>query len=435
MHSDMRLAERPVVPVLPRRAPVPAVVQQHVDEAVQLRRVRSVLARAPHVKLPRLGRLDERIAAHLDGIGVAGPLGAALCLQTLERPGIGEFFAVTVRAIEDRDTERLSRLLAAADALPDGRTGLLSAFGWVDAAALRGLTQPLLDSHDPWWREVGLVAYDQHGLDPAAALEDALADGDAGLRQRALRIAGHRGRTDLRAACVATMGDGNTTTAFEAARAALLTGDRGASIVALEAVATAGGLHGPEALALVLMVAAPDRGLALLAAFAKDRKHARTLVRGAGELGDPHGVPWLIDQMRDPMLARLAGESFSLVTGLDLALLDLECDPPGHLSSGPSDDPDDGDVAMDDDDSLPWPDAGKIHAWWQENHHRFPAGQRFFMGEPPGVAHCIRVLREGAQRQRAVAARYLCLLRPGTPLFHIAAPAWRQLRWLGAVGA
>jgi hypothetical protein len=34
------------------------------------------------------------------------------------------------------------------------------------------------------------------------------------------------------------------------------------------------------------------------------------------------------------------------------------------------------------------------------------------------------------QRQRILAAHYLCLLDPGTPLFNTSAPAWRQQRWL-----
>ncbi|MDQ0588991.1 TIGR02270 family protein [Variovorax paradoxus] len=430
----MPVAEHPAA-MQSGRAPVQLVVQQHVDEAVQLRRVRSVLVRAPHVRLHRLARLDERITAHLDGIGVAGAWGAALSLQTLESAGAAEFFVVTVRAIEDRDTGRLSRLLAAAGALPDGRVGLLSAFGWVEAAALRGLVQPLLDAHDPWWREVGLVACDHHGVDPGGTLIEALADADAGLRQRALRTAGRRGRTDLRAACMASMGDADSVCAFEAARAALLTGDRGASMAVLESIATVGGLHSHEALALVLKAVAPDRGFALLAGFANDRAHARTLVRGAGHLGDPHGIAWLIEQMHDPGLARLAGESFSLITGLDLAFLDLECDPPDALASGPDDDPNNHDVSMDEDDSLPWPDPGKIGVWWQANGHRFPAGQHFFMGEPPSRANCIRVLREGSQRERAAAALHLCLLQPGSPLFPTAAPAWRQQRWLDALAA
>ena len=52
------------------------------------------------------------------------------------------------------------------------------------------------------------------------------------------------------------------------------------------------------------------------------------LIQGAGIAGDPSYVPWLIKQMKDLKLTRLAGESFSLITGLDLAYLDLERRPP-----------------------------------------------------------------------------------------------------------
>ena len=62
---------------------VPQIVQQHADEAAHLRRMRSVLLRAPHAGLLQLGRLDERIEAHLDGLAVAGPAGVALAREGL----------------------------------------------------------------------------------------------------------------------------------------------------------------------------------------------------------------------------------------------------------------------------------------------------------------------------------------------------------------
>jgi hypothetical protein len=51
------------------------VVQQHAEETAFLRNVRSVLVAAPHVKLLHLRRLDDRLAAHLDGLAVAGEFG------------------------------------------------------------------------------------------------------------------------------------------------------------------------------------------------------------------------------------------------------------------------------------------------------------------------------------------------------------------------
>jgi uncharacterized protein (TIGR02270 family) len=134
--------------------------------------------------------------------------------------------------------------------------------------------------------------------------------------------------------------------------------------------------------------------------------------------------------MSDDGKARIAGEAFSLITGLDLARLDLERRPPERLESGPNDDPDDSNVEMDEDNGLPWPDETRVEAWWAENSQRFQPGTRYFMGEPLNGDNCLRVLREGYQRQRIAAALYLSLLNPGTPLFEWRAPARRQQRLL-----
>jgi hypothetical protein len=55
------------------------------------------------------------------------------------------------------------------------------------------------------------------------------------------------------------------------------------------------------------------------------------------------------------------------------------------------------------------------------------------MGEPLNRENCLRVLKEGFQRQRIAAALYLSLLNPGTPLFEWRAPAWRQQRLLATM--
>ena len=146
-------------------------------------------------------------------------------------------------------------------------------------------------------------------------------------------------------------------------------------------------------------------------------------------------MPWLIAQMQDLKRARLAGEAFSFVTGLDLAYLDLERKPPENVEFGPNDDPDDDHVAMDEDDSLPWPDPEKVGAWWSANGHRFASGTRYFMGQPATPSHCLTVLKGGFQRQRFAAAEYLALLQPGTKLFNTAAPTRRQQRLLTEMGA
>jgi uncharacterized protein (TIGR02270 family) len=159
----------------------------------------------------------------------------------------------------------------------------------------------------------------------------------------------------------------------------------------------------------------------------------RLVIEGSGIIGDPRYTAWLISHMRNKPTARIACEAFSLVTGIDVTLSRLEVEPPQDFRPGPSDNPNDNDVTPDPDSGLPWPDVNKIEDWWQANQHRFQKGTRYFMGQPVTKEHCIHVLKTGYQRQRILAAQYLCLLEPGTPLFNTSAPAWRQQRLLAAM--
>lgn len=415
-----------------RSAPVVLpVVQQHAEEAAHLRHVRSVLVRAPHVKLHQLARLDERIAAHLDGLAVAGDFGRTLCAAALEHPGVGEVFAAAVRALEEKDQQRVDRLVALVEAMPESARGLISAFGWVSAQFLQGTIKEFLGASNPYRRLVGLAACAMHRVDPGPMLDTAMSDAEVRLRARALRTAGECGRRDLLQGCSNRLGDEDSACGFWAAYSAVLLGNRGAALDRLASIFQAPGPHREQAMRLVLRALDPPRAHTLLRDFAQhDPANVRTLLQGAGIAGDPQYVPWLIKHMNDLKLARLAGESFTLITGADLAWLDLERRPPEGAEFGPTENPEDEGVDMDPDDSLPWPDPEKIQKWWAGNAHQFQSGVRFFMGSPPNREHCIDVLKNGYQRQRIAAAEYLCLLTPGTSLFNTAAPAWRQKRWL-----
>lgn len=411
-------------------APIPAIVQQHVEESAILRHVRSVLVRAPHVKLHHLRRLDDRIAAHLDGVAVAGEFGAKLCETALETPSTGEVFAAAVRAIEEKDTQWLDRLFALVAAVPKAQAGLTSALGWVSAQYLQGTIRDLLVSTESLRRHAGIAACALHRVDPGRALDAAVGDADISLRARALRTVGECGRRDLLAACLEVAASAGPAVCFWGAWSATLLGEPQKVLHALQAFAAAPSLFRDRAARIVFKVVDPSNALDLLKTLAQEPADIRALIQAVGIAGDPHYVPWLIKQMADLKQTRLAGESFSFITGLDLAYLDLERKPPEGIELGPTDNPEDEDVGMDPDDSLPWPDPEKIQKWWDGHHHEFQPGVRYFMGKRPSWEHCLDVLKNGYQRQRLAAAEYLCLLRPGTPLFNTSAPAWRQKRLL-----
>lgn len=374
------------------------------------------------------------MAAHVDGLDIAGELGSNLALAGLENPGPSEVFTAAVRAIQTRNATTLENVFALTQFLPESQTGLFSAFGWVSAASLRGITQSLLNSEDLFRRQVGIATCGMHRVDPGEALVAALNDGDPALRACALRTAAELGRVELRAVCEGALADADPQCAFEAARAVALLGNRQGAVPALGKFTATPGPSRADALALLLKLQTPTEAHAVLKKLSEDPTDIRLLIRGVGIAGDSRYVPWLIQKMQDPKLMRLAGESFSLITGLDLAWVDFEQSAPEGAQTGPTDGPDDDNLAMDEDDGLPWPDAEKIAVWWQANGHRFTEGARYFMGEPPSPAHCRVILKEGFQRQRIAAAEWLCLLQPGTPLFNTAAPAWRQQRWLARMG-
>ncbi|HEU4853767.1 MAG TPA: TIGR02270 family protein [Nitrosospira sp.] len=409
--------------------PIPLIIQQHAEESAHLRHVRSIQVSAPHVKLHHLRRLDDRLAAHLDGLAVAGEYGSTVCDSALESPGVGEVFAATVRAIEEKDKGRLDKLFALVTTVTEAQPGLISAFGWVSAPDLKGIATELLASMEPFRRQVGISACVMHRVDPGAILKQTLTHPEPQLRARSLIAAGELGRRDLLAACGNASQDGDETCRFWAAWSAVLLGNRDKALEALKIFVLLPNVYRQLAL-LVFKLLAPPQANELLKVLARDPANMRLLVQGAGIAGDPYYMPWLIKQMEDMKLARLAGESFSLITGLDLAYLDLERNAPEGVEFGPNDNPEDENVAMDEDDNLPWPDPAKIQAWWEDNKSHFKNDERYFMGAPVSREHCIQVLKEGYQRQRIAAAQYLCLLEPGAQLFPTSAPAWRQQRWL-----
>lgn len=410
------------------------VVSQHLDDADALRSLRRVQIRSPDITLKALSGTDERLAAHLDGLSISGDFGAQLVRESLDSPSVGRLFVAMVLAIRRRDGVQIERMLSLADVLPDAQRAFASAFGWVPAPTLRGITLPLLSSKSPLEFFLGVAACAQHRVNPGEAIQTAIRQPHAGLCARALRAAGELGRVDLLPDCLALLDDTDPTCRLAAAWTAVLLGDRGAALLALRQQALT-----PEptleALAMFLLTANPADARALVQQLAAQGSNLRMMIRATAWAGDVQVIPWLLKHMEGDSHARLAGETFSFISGVDLVALDMERPAAGNVDGGPNDDPADADVAMDEDDSLPWPDVEKISAWWRANGSRFQPGTRYFVGEPPSAAHCISVLKHGFQRQRIAAAQYLCFLTPGTPLFNVAAPAWRQQRLLAEMGA
>jgi uncharacterized protein (TIGR02270 family) len=413
---------------------VPNVILQHANDAAALADLRFTLARSARVDLPYLRRLDQRLRAHLDGLDIAGPQASPFCDAMLETPSSGALFTVAVQALRLNDEGRLNGLIALAQALPETGGGLRAAFGWVGRSWLEGVVARLLADDDPFRRMSGVAACAMHRVDIGRIAARLLQDASPMVRGRVIRTAGESGLQDMLPACVSTArADGDPTVQFWAAWSGVLLGDRSAALARIVADGFQPSPHRQRAFRLALQTMTIASAHAALQRLAADDTLRRWVIEGSGIVGDPAYVPWLLKQMDDPALARIAADAFSVITGLDLGAEALDRPAPEGFEAGPTDDPDDPNVETDPDDGLPWPDGPRIRTWWAENGRRFQAGTRYFMGAPVGRERCLDVLKRGYQRQRVLAAHHLCLLDPGTPLFNTSAPAWRQQRLLAAM--
>ena len=145
---------------------VPAVVQQHADDAVAISTARKGLTSAPYAKLARLLRADRRLAANLDGLRIAGTSASSIEDALLERPWPGTLFVLTVLALEQRRVAKLEHLMTVAQAMPQTADGVLGAFGWVEPSGLQGTVASFLRNSDGHKRMIGVATCAAHRVDP-----------------------------------------------------------------------------------------------------------------------------------------------------------------------------------------------------------------------------------------------------------------------------
>jgi uncharacterized protein (TIGR02270 family) len=411
---------------------IESIMIEHLDEACFLWLQRSNAVDAPNYDIVQFADIDERLAAHSDGLRVAGDAGWKLAEAALNNGGPEEFFMAGVLAIESSD-ERFDGLISRAKELPEVVPGLISALGWAEPKYLGSRVKAWLDDASPLKQKLGVAACALHRRDPGPVLDSLIVGAPDSVRIRALRAVGELGRIDLLTSTLSALNHAKPELRFWAAWSSVLLGDRASAIQALSAVALKPGPRQFRAFQLALQAMDTVVGHELLLASGSLPDAQRLRIQGAGFIGDARYVPWLVEQMEQPATARIAAEAFVNITGVDFNIEQMETMPPDNFEDGPTEDPDDENVEMPEDIALPWPDVERIKQWWDKHQTRFPIGARCFLGQPVTQEHCVGILKQGFQRQRVAAALHLSLLQPGTPLFPTSAPAWRQQRLLAQI--
>ena len=421
---SLKVKENIKVPIIPE------IISQHAEESSFLWLLRDSAIHEPHYSLSDLAHLDDRVDAHIDGLRIAGDEGWKIVKDALTWEEPGEVFAAALLAFENGNEDRIPTVFEAVGDDYALSRGLVSALGWLSVRQVNGNIQQLLAAEDAVLRRIGLAAYVAHRRDSGQFLDDALSDDDLLLRTRALRAAGELGRIDLLSFIKEHLNEDDENCRFYAAWAAALLGDA-SSIRVLCDIAQEKGCHAQKACNMALRLMQLSDAHEWLQKLSKSPSLRRLAVTGYGVIGDPVSIPWLMEIMAEPEFARVAGESFTMITGVDIAYEDLEGEWPESFEAGPSENPQDEDVDMDPDEDLPWPEPELISEWWNRNKGQFQSGSRYILGKFITPEHLQNVLKNGFQRQRAAAAIELAIMNPGQPLFEVRAPGFRQQQVLG----
>jgi uncharacterized protein (TIGR02270 family) len=414
---------------------IPTILDQHAEEAALLWLRRDDAVGQPHYKLDELAELDNQLEANLDGLRIANAESAnaawEVCERELKWGEPGEVFAAAMLACEADNNEHLQRVLAVAVESHENSRAFISAMSWLPYERVAEQLASWLATNDAFLRRTAIAACAAHGHDPGEPLAAALTnDAAPTLRSRALRAVGELARTDLLPAAREQLDADDSACRFAAAwSVGQLAGDPLAIEILHEYVQPQ--LPTAErALSLAIRLMPPEAAAAWSAQLIGNPQTARLGVQALGGLGLP-AVPTLLSLMPQPELARVAGEAFAMITGVDVAYEDLEGEWPTGFSAGPTEDPEDENVDMDPDENLPWPHVGKLRSWWEQHGHEFDPNQRYLCGQPITDDSLQHVLRHGFQRQRAAAALELAIRHPEQALFNVRAPGPRQQRLLG----
>ncbi|HML76994.1 MAG TPA: TIGR02270 family protein [Geobacter sulfurreducens] len=413
---------------------ISSILHQLAEEAAFLWHLRGGILQSPHFSLSDLERFDERLEAQVDGLRVGGDASWEICRSALAGDTVEGLFAPATLAFEGGNSEHLQQVMDAMGTDREKARAVISALGWLPYEQARPRIEQLLADESPFHRYIGMAACAIHRHDPGPQLTRAVNDTSPLLMARGLRAYGELGRgcelNDFRLQEYLT--DHDDEIRFSAAWSASLAGI-GTAVGVLRSFVASSSRYAEKALNVSVRCMRPESARAWQRELAQSSETIRFAAIGAGALGDPALVPWLIDRMDTPTIARVAGEALTMITGIDIELEELAGSRPEGFNAGPTDDPKDLNVAMDADENLPWPDADRVAAWWDKNKGRFQSGTRYFLGKPVSPEHLRLALKTGLQRQRAAAALELARMNPGRPMFEVRAPAARQRKEVAAI--
>lgn len=390
------------------------IYEQYCTDASFLWLLRSIAIEQPHYTQGDISALEKRIDAQLNGLMSTVDIGWSVCEEALELEEPGEVFTAMVVAMRSHEPQKIQRAVEVGLKSTSNTAGLISALGWLPNEIVSPWISRFLNGKDMQHKLLGIAACSIKRQDPGEILnlvferEECLEN--ELLYTRALRLVGELRRQDCMPALQLAIQHDNENIRFWGLWSATLLGNSASLIQLKPFVFDASSGYQDIALQLTFRKLSVEQARLWISELAQDESLNRAVIKATGVLGDAHAVNWLIQQMSDRKLAKLAAESFVFITGADLQKHDLAIEAPIQHPLHPTDDGDD--VGLDEDENLLYPDQQKVLALWRTHGQRFMLGHRYILGKTISADWLKSVVKNGTQRQRHAAALELALNVP-----------------------
>ncbi|WP_228565129.1 TIGR02270 family protein [Myxococcus sp. AB036A] len=393
------------------------VWEEHLDEASFHWEQWERALVAPDFTLTETAEREERLLAHLEGLGDAAALSLVLRpafdSEELSRQSAATYALLSLGGLD----ESLARFLGAST---EARAGIRRALELSEAPGLGAQLREVLKKNDLDAQAHVLEALVFRQEVPREILARFFTHDEPRARMTALRAAMPLPGDAVSRLLPALLDSAHPGIRAAAMEAGLASGVRLAWDACRKAVQRREpGM--PEALTL-LAIGGADADTALLVELLQSPDLRPDVLWALGFSGRVRAVEGCLEYLAEPSVARLAGEAFSSMTGLRLEGT-YALPPRSHPE--PSDDPD-ASLEPKPEDDLPWPHVAAITAWWSEARKRFDKGARYLLGQPFSGAVLVDALESSPMRRRHVLARELAIRTRGKHVIPTRAFSRRQ---------
>lgn len=395
------------------------IYDQYVVESSFLWLLRSIAIEQPNYNNQEIFELEDRIESQLDGLITSIEDAWKACLPALDLEEPGEVFTATNVAFRSHDMDKIQHVVNVGLTSNETEKGLISALGWLPGKLVHPWIKKFFTSKDLNHKYLALCACSVRRENPSDFLNRILSREDCKqhikLYIRAIRIIGELRRQDLTQHLVEAINHENEDVKFWALWSSILLGNH-KLVTQLEPYVLVSNRNQQLAINIAFRVLPIELARDWISKLSNDQTQTRIVIQATGILGDPHAVNWLILKMKEIAFAKIAAQSFTFITGIDIVENNLLGEDRSYLLTQAKHLEDDESVKLDEDEHLPWPDYDKISRLWMSQGSKFITGQRYFLGRPITTENLLAAIECENQRKKHAASLELALSNSEIPM-------------------